>query len=62
MTTQKSPNEQIEEGVGLIWGALYRLRQAGEYKEEYNSMGAILNMLMQDRAHLKSIHPEVEYQ
>lgn len=42
----------IENGVGEIYRGFYRLRQAGEYQEEYDSMGAILNMLMQDRMHL----------
>jgi hypothetical protein len=45
-------NEIIEKGVGEIYRGFFLLRQAGEYQEEYDSMGAILNMLMQDRMHL----------
>jgi len=46
----------IENGVGEIYRGFFRLRQAGEYQEEYDSMGAVLNMLMQDRMHLLKTH------
>jgi hypothetical protein len=42
----------IENAVGELYRGFYRLRKSGQYQREYDEMGAILNMLMQDRMHL----------
>ena len=43
----------IENSVGELYRGFYRLRKMKEYQTEYDSMGAIINMLMQDRQHLR---------
>lgn len=44
---------QFEEAVGQLYAALYKLRQAGFYQEEYDNMGSVIRMLIQDREHLR---------
>lgn len=51
----------VDEAVGQLYAAFYRLRKAGEYKEEYNAMGTLMDMLAQDRDHLRKTHPEATY-
>jgi len=46
----------IECGVGEIYRGFYRLRKAGEYQREYDTMGAIIDILMKDRQHLRKTY------
>ncbi len=48
--------EIIENGVGELFRGFYRLRQAGEYQREYDTMGAIIDMLSKDRQHLRTTY------
>jgi len=43
----------IENGVGEIYRGFYRLRTSEQYQREYDEMGALLNMLMEDRQWLR---------
>ena len=43
---------EIETAIGELYRGFYRLRQLEAYQVEYDNMGALLNMLMQDRMHL----------
>jgi hypothetical protein len=52
MNELKKANEIIENGVAEIYRGFFRLREMGEYQEEFNAMGALLNMLIEDRQHL----------
>lgn len=51
---------EIDEAVGQLYAALYRLRLQGKYQEEYDSMGTLMGMLATDRGHLRDKHPEIE--
>jgi hypothetical protein len=42
------PDQIIENAVGELYRGFYRLRQQKQYQEEYDSMGALLNMLMHE--------------
>lgn len=48
------PNKIIEEAVGNLYRGYFKLRQAHKYQEEYDAMGTLLNMLMTDRALLRT--------
>ena len=52
-STVESAEALIEDGVANVYIGLFRLRNAGLYQEEYDSMGALLNMLQQDRQHMR---------
>ena len=54
--TLEQANEQIEKSVGELYRGFYMLRQLGEYKEEYDSMGSLLNMLITDRNYLRKTY------
>jgi hypothetical protein len=43
---------EIETAIGELYRGFFRLRKAGEYQREYDNMGALLHMLMQDRLHI----------
>jgi len=43
---------EIEIAIGELYRGFYRLRKAEAYQVEYDNMGALLNMLMQDRLHI----------
>ena len=49
----------IENGVAEMYRGFFRLRQLHEFQEEYDSMGAIINMLMQDRDHIRKKYKEL---
>lgn len=51
--TLEQANEQIENAVGELYRGYFMLREIGEHKEEYNQMGTLLAMLMQDRDFLR---------
>ena len=53
MTTDiKQIENEIETAIGELYRGFFRLRKAEAYQEEYDCMGALLNMLMQDRMHI----------
>jgi hypothetical protein len=52
MQPEDDIDEIIENAVGELYKGFYRLRKSGQYQREYDEMGAILNMLMQDRMQL----------
>ena len=53
MTTDiKQIETEIETAIGELYRGFFRLRKAEAYQEEYDCMGALLNMLMQDRLHI----------
>jgi hypothetical protein len=43
----------IEEGYAKMMIGFYRLRKAGLIQDEYDQMGVIINMLSQDRQHIR---------
>lgn len=43
----------IEDGYAKIMLGCYRLRTTGQYQREYDTMGHIINLLMQDRQYLR---------
>lgn len=44
---------QIEETIGQLYYHFYQLRQLREYQREYDIMGTLINMLMEDRKLLR---------
>ncbi len=54
-----SDTTKVDEAVGQLYAAFYRLRKSKQYKEEYDSMGTLMDMLAKDRDHLCKTHPEV---
>ena len=40
---------EIEEQIGKLYYKLYQLRQLKEYQREYDIMGTLINMLIEDR-------------
>ena len=55
----KEANVFIDNGVDKMYRGFFRLRELNEYQEEYDSMGAILNMLMQDRDNIRKKHKDL---
>ncbi len=53
MYTKEELNEQMEHAVGELYKVFFRMREAGHYQDEYESMGTLLNMLTEDRQHLR---------
>jgi hypothetical protein len=43
----------IEEGYARMMLGFYKLRKAGQYQREYDSMGRVIKLLMEDRQHLR---------
>lgn len=54
METKES--KDVENAVVELYRAFYRMRQAGQYQEEYDAMGSLQSMIMRDRAHLRSVY------
>lgn len=51
---EESPEEtEIEFLMGKIYMLLFRLRKSGNVQLEYDIMGTILDMLMEDREHIR---------
>ena len=46
----------IENGLGELFRGFFRLRESGQYQREYDTKGIIINMLMEDRQHLREKH------
>lgn len=46
----------IEEGYArMMWG-FYQLRTSGQHQREYDSIGHVINLLMQDRDYIRNTH------
>lgn len=58
--TMEQATEVIENAVGELYRGFFMLRKMNQYKEEYDQMGILLNMLMQDRDFLRKNYPVVE--
>lgn len=43
----------IEDGYATMMRGFYRLRKSGQYQREYDTMGKIIKLLMEDRQHLR---------
>lgn len=43
----------IENAVGELYRGLFRLRKSNQIQREYETMGRIMNMLMEDRDYLR---------
>ena len=48
--------QQMEHAVGELYKVFFRMREAGLYQEEYDSMGTLIKMLMEDRHQLRQKH------
>ena len=46
----------IENAVGELYRGFFRLRKLEQFQREYDEMGIIINMLMQDRDHLRKTY------
>lgn len=55
-TFEKSEDREdndIEDGVAKIYGALFRMRKANQYQREYDALGTIINMMMEERRFIR---------
>lgn len=50
---REETEKMIENGVGEISAGLFRLMEDGLKEEAYHTMGAILNLLLEDRERLR---------
>lgn len=55
-TTTGNAEARLEKAVGELYAALMHMRKIGMYQEEYDIMGTIINMLIEDRHHLLQLH------
>jgi hypothetical protein len=55
-TTTSSAEARLEKAVGELYAALYQMHEIGMYQEEYDSMGTIINMLVEDRQHFRQMY------
>ena len=46
----------IEEGYAKMMTGFYRLRKAGLIQDEYDQMGVVIDMLSQDRQHIRKTY------
>lgn len=46
----------IETGVAELYRGFYRLRKSEQYQREYDTMGHLIRMLMEDRDHLRKTY------
>lgn len=56
MQPEDEIEEMIENAVGELYRGFYRLRKSEQYQREYDEMGVIIHMLMQDRDHLRKTY------
>jgi hypothetical protein len=56
LTDLEKANQLVEEAVGEMYRGFFRMREMKEYQEEFDTMGAIINMLMTDRQFLLKNH------
>lgn len=54
--TDNEADALIEEGYAKMMTGFYRLRKAGLIQDEYDQMGVIINMLMEDRQHIRKTY------
>ena len=55
MTDNPAPTP-LEAAIGKLYVEFFRLRIAGRHQEEYDAMGTLIDMLSQDRQHLRDKH------
>jgi len=53
MLPEDETDSILENAVGELYKGFYRLRKSEQFQREYDEMGIIINMLMQDRDHLR---------
>lgn len=46
----------IETGVGELYRGFYRPRKSEQYQREYDTMGKLISMLMEDREYLRKTY------
>lgn len=46
----------IEEGYAKMMTGFYRLRKAGLIQDEYDQMGVVVNMLLEDRQYIRKTY------
>lgn len=56
LTELEKANLLIEQSLGEMYRGFFRLRNLKAYQEEYDTMGVIIDMLMQDRQVLREKH------
>lgn len=61
LTAPSNDEQAVERAIGGLYAALYRLRKSGKLKQEYDAMGALLDMLQKDRQHLRSKLPQKDW-
>lgn len=49
---------QIDATIGQLYYHLYQLRQLGEYQKEYDILGTLSHMLIEDRQFLRENYRE----
>lgn len=54
--TDNEADTLIEEGYAKMMTGFYRLRKAGLIQDEYDQMGVIISMLMEDRRHIRKTY------
>ena len=57
----EAANAIIENAIGELYRGLFRLRELKEYQEEYDTLGTLLNMLMEDREHIRSTYSDLKW-
>lgn len=46
----------IEKAIADLYVGFFRLRKAGLYQREYDTVGTIIDMLTRDRQHLRNVY------
>lgn len=46
----------IEEGYAKMMLGFYKLRTSGQHQREYDSMGHVIDLLMQDRQYIRKTY------
>lgn len=54
-----SNDDPIGNAVGILYMEFYRLRKQNKYKEEYDNMGFVMDMLARSREEMREKYPEV---
>lgn len=48
--------QMIEQGYATMMTGFYKLRVTGQHQREYDTIGRVLNLLMEDRSFLRQNH------
>lgn len=56
MRPEDEVEEIIENAIAELYLGFFRLRKSEQYQREYDEMGVIIHMLMQDRDHLRKTY------